>query len=101
MTLTKGFDDENRRKSGAAATLLAAGAFAAGCHDGLKTGKPDTAAKTEDHPDRGPHGGALAEWGEEEYHAEFTADHANKQATIYILDGTAKKAAPVAAENVT
>jgi hypothetical protein len=53
-----------------------------------------------DHPDHGPHGGALAEWGEEEYHAEFTVDHAKKQATVYILDGSAKKAAPIAAETI-
>lgn len=53
-----------------------------------------------DHPDHGPHGGALAEWGDEEYHAEFTVDHKKKQATVYILDGSAKKPAPIAAETV-
>jgi hypothetical protein len=53
-----------------------------------------------DHPDAGPHGGALAEWGDEKYHAEFTVDHGKKQATVYILDGDAKKAAPIAATTI-
>jgi hypothetical protein len=50
------------------------------------------------HPEAGPHGGALAEWGDEKYHAEFTVDHGKKEAVVYILDGSAKKAAPIAAE---
>ena len=60
--------------------------------------KPDAHA---DHPSHGPHGGALAEWGDEEYHAEFTVDHPTQQATVYILDGTAKKAKPIAAKRLT
>jgi hypothetical protein len=40
-----------------------------------------------DHPEFGPHKGALAEWGEEEYHLEFTVDHKGQQATVYVLDG--------------
>ncbi len=52
------------------------------------------------HSDPGPHGGVLAEWGEEEYHAEFTVDHAKKQATVYILDGQAKNAVPIASETI-
>jgi hypothetical protein len=54
-----------------------------------------------DHPDEGPHGGALAEWGNEEYHAEFTVDHKTKQATVYILDGTAKKAPDIDPAKIT
>lgn len=54
-----------------------------------------------DHPDHGPHGGALVEWGEEDYHPEFTVDHAKKQATVYILDRNAKKASPIATETIT
>jgi hypothetical protein len=52
------------------------------------------------HADEGPHGGALAEWGDEKYHAEFTVDHEKKQATVYILDGSAKKASPIAVETI-
>ncbi len=55
----------------------------------------------EEHPHEGPHGGALAEWGEHEYHVEFTVDHPSKTATVYVLDGNAKKAAPVDAAALT
>lgn len=54
-----------------------------------------------DHPEEGPHHGALAEWGEEEYHVEFTADRKKGSATVYILDGSAKKAKPIDAKEVT
>src|SRR5437660_616216 len=85
----------------AGAALTAALFLAAGCSD--RPAKPYSPKKggTEAHPSKGPHGGVLAEWGEENYHAEFTVDHAKKQATVYILDGSAKKAAPVAADSVT
>lgn len=53
------------------------------------------------HPEEGPHGGALAEWGSEEYHAEFTVNHKEKKATVYILDGEVKKAVPIKAESIT
>jgi hypothetical protein len=73
----------------------------AGCNDRpAKTEGPKKPA-AHDHPDKGPHGGPLIEWGEEQYHVEFTVDRAKKRATVYILDGNAKKAAPIAAESVT
>jgi hypothetical protein len=56
--------------------------------------------KADDHGP-GPHGGPMAEWGEEEYHAEFTVDHAAKKATVYILDGTHEKSPTVAPEKIT
>lgn len=68
---------------------------------GDNKGSAEKGEGKEDHPEEGPHGGALAEWGDEEYHAEFKADHEKKQATVYILDGKAKKAVPIAAETVT
>jgi hypothetical protein len=43
----------------------------------------------------GPHGGVIIEL--DNYHGEFTVDHGKKEATVYILDGSAKKAKPVAA----
>jgi hypothetical protein len=48
--------------------------------------------KAHDHEHEAPHGGLLAEWGDHEYHAEFTVDPAKKEATVYILDGNARKA---------
>ena len=91
------------------AAVLTALVFLTGCPAANRKGPaaPSTkkgdeaAAKGHDHPEKGPHGGPLAEWGEEKYHAEVTFDHGKKQATVYILDGEAKKPAPVAAENVT
>lgn len=59
------------------------------------------AAKAHDHPSVGPHGGPLAEWGDEEYHVEVTVDHAAKTATVYVLDGNAKAAAPIDAATLT
>lgn len=50
---------------------------------------PKPAAKGEHHHE-GPHDGAIPEWGEEEYHPEFTADHAAREATVYVLDGSTK-----------
>jgi hypothetical protein len=63
---------------------------------------PVKVAKTavHDHPETGPHGGALAEWGEEEFHPEFKVDHAKKEATVYINDDKAAKPAPIAVEVV-
>jgi hypothetical protein len=58
-------------------------------------------AKGEDHPEKGPHGGALAEWGEEQYHVEVTFNRQAKQAVIYLLDSTAKHAADVDPNKVT
>lgn len=59
---------------------------------------PKPTAKQPHAHDEGPHGGAIAEWGDEEYHAEFTVDHKTKTAVVYILDGSARKAAKVAPE---
>jgi hypothetical protein len=58
-------------------------------------------AEEHSHPEEGPHGGPLAEWGEEKYHAEFVVNHDKKEATVYILDGSAKKASPIAAETIS
>jgi hypothetical protein len=80
-------------------------ALAAGCDNPHKGTSPARGgagkAHAHDHPEKGPHDGALAEWGDEEYHAEFTVDHAQKRATVYVLDGTGKKAVPIAAESIT
>jgi hypothetical protein len=53
------------------------------------------------HPSAGPHGGPLVEWGDEEYHLELLLDRAKKQATVYVLDGDAKKAVPIKSATIT
>jgi hypothetical protein len=93
-------------------TLLAAALAAApGCSrksadDGKQGGgdvqAADAGKKPHDHehPEFGPRGGALAEWGDEEYHAELVVDRAQGQATVYLLDGLAKKDVPTEALTV-
>jgi hypothetical protein len=54
-----------------------------------------------DHPSEGPHHGHLIELGNEEYHAELTHDDASDTITIYILDGKAAAAVPIAEKEVT
>lgn len=44
-----------------------------------------------EHPTSGPHGGALVELGDEEYHAEFIVKDKTNEVIIHILDSTAKK----------
>lgn len=78
----------------------AALALSSGCGKSDKGDKPSAASKTDDHPEEGPHGGALVEWGDEKYHVEFTVSIPKKKVTVYILDGTAKKAAPIPAESI-
>lgn len=57
---------------------------------------PTKSGHGHDHShDEGPHGGVLAEWGNEEYHAEFTVDHGKKLVVVYLLDEHAAKAANV------
>lgn len=48
----------------------------------------------------GPHGGTIVEWGGGDYHLEFTVDHDKQEATVYVLDGSAKSAAPIKAERL-
>lgn len=72
------------------------------------TGRKDGGAKAvakkspaHDHASEGPHGGAIVEWGEDEYHLEFLVDHDKKQTTVYVLDDKAAKASPIAVETLT
>lgn len=48
----------------------------------------------------GPHGGVLADWGGGVYHVEFTVNHDDQQATVYILGDDEKTASPIAAEEI-
>lgn len=59
------------------------------------------AADKHDHPVTGPHGGPLAEWGDHQFHAEFTVDHETGTAVVYVLDRNATAAVPIAAKQLT
>jgi len=54
-----------------------------------------------DHPEAGPNGGAIVEWGDHEYHAEFTVSHPKKETIIYIWDKDLKKPVAAKADKVT
>lgn len=62
---------------------------------------PKPTAKAHAHPEHGPHGGTLIEWGDEEYHGEFTVDHDKKETVVYVLDGSAAKAPDLKPEDLT
>lgn len=85
------------------ALLVAAGGLLlTGCNNTAKKEKPKEEAKEghehgHDHPDKGPHGGNLVEWGEEEYHVELVRESKDKKMTAYIFDGEVKKAVPIEA----
>lgn len=66
-----------------------------GAKDVAKGGKKDLKKGEDGHPHEGPHGGALAEWGEEEFHVEFTVDHKKQEARIYVLGPDAKTAVAI------
>lgn len=63
-------------------------------HDHDHSGEGDH-EKDHGHAEEGPHHGKLIELGKSEYHAEIV--HSEKSLTIYVLDGSAKKASPIAA----
>ena len=58
-----------------------------GCTPHKETPKTDAGKKIVVHPDKGPRGGSLADWGEDEYHVEYTVDTASKSAVVYICNG--------------
>jgi len=59
-----------------------------------------TAEDKHEHPETGPHKGALIELGNEEYHAEIVHDNEKHTVTIYILDSSAKKAVAIEAKEI-
>lgn len=60
------------------------------------------AADHDDHDHAaGPHGGAIVELGEDEYHAEVVVDGKTHTLTVYLLGPDAKTATPVAAASAT
>ncbi|TWT66756.1 hypothetical protein Pla123a_46440 [Posidoniimonas polymericola] len=84
----------------AAACLL--GVATAGCGpQATTTPNPGDAHAEHVHPTEGPHHGALAELGEEEYHAEIVHDDDAGKLYVYLLDGAAKQAVSIDAEEIT
>ena len=63
-----------------------------GCTPHKEAKKEEPALKKHYHPTKGPHGGPLAEWGDDEIHVELTINPAAKQMVIYLLDYKAEKA---------
>ena len=95
------------------AALLALAALAAGCADPKKDPPKDGTAKAGTAKDKdkdgkkeealaGPHKGPIAEWGDKEYHVEFTVDHPSKTVKVYVYgpDHKTFKAAPIKADKV-
>jgi hypothetical protein len=78
-------------------------ALVVGCGKPAEPTKTAYPAKKDDDDDHdhgpGPHKGVVIELGGK-YHGEFTVDHATKTATVYILDGRVKNAAPIAAKTL-
>jgi hypothetical protein len=53
-----------------------------------------------EHPEKGPHKGALIELGEEEFHAEILHDHESHAVTVFVLDSHAEKAVPIDSKEI-
>jgi len=52
------------------------------------------------HAEAGPNGGHLLVLGDEKFHVEWLHDDEAGKLTVFILDGTAKKLVPIAAEKL-
>ena len=79
---------------------LGVGMPAPACAQGGAPAKAAAAGPQHDHPDQGPHGGALIELGNEKYHAELLHDEKTQTISVYVLDGTAKQEVPIPAKFV-
>jgi hypothetical protein len=47
-----------------------------------------------EEPEKGPHGGPLAEWGGHAFHLEFTLNAEKGEVVVYLLDGKKAEKAP-------
>lgn len=96
-----------KRRMYAGMALMAFGLAVVGCDnakptvtavkDGEKKLRPKGHEGHAEH-EEGLHGGAIAEVSK--YHAEFTVDHAKKEATVYFLDENLKKHEPIDAATI-
>jgi hypothetical protein len=79
-------------------------ALSAGCNSGNQAyHEVPKGSRVKDQPhehEQGPHGGHLVELGEEEYHAEVVFDPKSSKITLYVLDSSGKKAAPIDAKEI-
>ncbi|OYP38210.1 hypothetical protein [Rhodopirellula sp. MGV] len=48
----------------------------------------------------GPHDGTIADWGGGKFHVEFTVDHDQQQATVFVLGSDEKTPASIDAESI-
>src|SRR5262245_11340939 len=88
-------------------TLAAALALCCSQQGGKNAPKGDTKGDTksgkvgkgEHSHGKGPHGGAVADWGGGKYHVEFLVDHDKQEATVYVLGSDEKTPAPVKAKD--
>ncbi len=85
-------------------TCCAALQFVIGCgKTPAPTPSPQTQAGAGDQEHghgSGPHGGTLTDWGGGAYHVEFTVDHNQKEATVYIIGSDEKSPSPIKADKV-
>ncbi|KAA5544544.1 hypothetical protein FYK55_09490 [Roseiconus nitratireducens] len=87
----------------------------AGCQSSSETEPQTTAEAPHDHGDSesqqdhsveghghgvGPHDGTVADWGGGKFHVEFTVDHDQQQATVYILGPDETSPVPIEAETI-
>lgn len=82
-------------------TLCCAGLCGCGQSPSAHTAAHSHQDEGHDHATEGPHGGHLIELGAESHHAELTHDDAAHRVGVYLLDGSARNAAPIKAESVT
>src|SRR5262249_25550281 len=66
---------------------------------GGKEGKDGKAGKGDHAHGKGPHGGAVADWGGGKYHVEFKPNHDTHEATVWILGYDEKTPAPIKAKD--
>jgi hypothetical protein len=83
--------------------LLLAITLFSGCGRGSGTsgGASTIEGHKHEHSHAGVHGGQIIELGDENYHAELTYDDVSHKVGVYLLDGTAKVAAPIDAPSIT
>jgi hypothetical protein len=79
-----------------AVAMLLPGSRMVSAEDKKTDSKPTTKKEEHHHADKGPHGGALIELGEEEYHGEIVMEDKTHSVIIYLLGSNAKD--PVAVE---
>jgi ABC-type nickel/cobalt efflux system permease component RcnA len=81
--------------------VLSAFVGLSGCGGSRTAEHSDETEHEHAHSHEGVHGGQVIELGDEKYHAELVHDDATHKVGVYLLDGTAKVAAPIDAPSIT